>query len=355
MVEISVRQFEEEDLDRYIEMSKIEYGEQPTTSNLEHIRWKHLESPFGPSLYAALIQDGKVSGRALIQPRTLEHKKEKIQAGSVMDVLLDPSCRTTPSHFINLTKACDLESGILFHTANERTNLLYKKLFKFPSPFALKAYCFPTRLTGFLKKLTNKNLSILECLISPYRWILAVLSKIFSKFTKIKISSNSIKADEIKELNERINKQDGKMLTRSKEFIEWRYIDAPLWKAEVLRVDVGSQFYGYLVIRKIGLDDLEYLVLMDYLIEPQISIYKKMALKLWLIKKTIETKADGFFTMCNPLSPIASVCIGFPFVPIPDKYLPHTTPIFIRTKYKDLKMYETSKTMHITLGDLDYF
>ena len=355
MVEISVRKFKIEDIDRYIEMSRSEYGDQATTSNFEHIRWKHLESPFGPSLYATLVQDGKVCGRALIQPRTLDNKKEKIQAGSVMDVLLDRSCRSTPIHFMNLTKACDIDSGILFHTANERTNLLYKKLFKFPSPFSLKAYSFPVRITGFLKKLTSKNLYFIEWLINPYRWVLMALSNLLLKTTKLKISSSPMSDEDLKMLVEKIYKLDGKILTRSNDFIKWRFLNAPLWKAEVYRIDSRNRFYGYMVTRKIELENINYLVLMDYLVEPSLSIYKKIALRLWLIKKTIEKKADAFFTMANPLSPAAQTCVGFPFVPIPEKYLPHPTPIFIRTKDKDLKVYETSKKIHITLGDLDYF
>lgn len=355
MAEISVRKFNIEDLDRYIEMSKSEYGNQQTTSNKEHIRWKHLESPFGPSDYATVVKDGKIWGRALIQQRPVESKEKIIPAGTVADVLLDRSYRTTPVHFMNLTKACDKEAGLLIHTANEKTNLLYKKVFKFPTPFSLKAYGFPVKLTGFLNKFLGINLSLLEWLLNPCRWVLLALSKLFTKISRLKISSNPITPDELKEFINRISTKNVKMFTRNSEYLKWRYADAPIWKSEVFRIDCSNQFYGYMVTRKIELDNLNYLVLMDYVVDPTISNTKKFTLRFWLIKQAIEKKLDGFFTMVNQHSPIALTCVGFPFVAIPDQHLPHSTPIFIRTNNNDLKENETSKLFHITLGDLDYF
>jgi hypothetical protein len=66
-------------------------------------------------------------------------------------------------------------------------------------------------------------------------------------------------------------------------------------------------------------------------------------------------KVDAIFTMVNPHSMISRKCVGFPFVKIPDKLLPHASPIYMRPRTDEHKEFKTDKSIHMTLGDLDYF
>jgi len=57
----------------------------------------------------------------------------------------------------------------------------------------------------------------------------------------------------------------------------------------------------------------------------------------------------------NPLSISSKRFIGFPWIKIPEKYLPHKTPIFIHIKDAAMVNMENLSNIHVTLADLDYF
>jgi len=95
--------------------------------------------------------------------------------------------------------------------------------------------------------------------------------------------------------------------------------------------------------------------LMDFLLDSDTSVITRLALRLWLIRLAIKVNADTLFTMVNSFNTMAKKFIGLPLVHIPDRLLPHATPIFIRAYGYQNKDFESNQTIHITLGDLDYF
>ena len=46
---------------------------------------------------------------------------------------------------------------------------------------------------------------------------------------------------------------------------------------------------------------------------------------------------------------------GFPWVKIPERYMPQRTPIFLHINDPAMEHLENQSNIHITLGDLDYF
>lgn len=112
---------------------------------------------------------------------------------------------------------------------------------------------------------------------------------------------------------------------------------------------------GYVVTRKVELDGMVHSVLMDVLLDVDIPLLARIALRLWLIRQAAAMGADALFTMINPGSEVARTAVGFPLIPIPERLLPHTTPIFIRVCGTEGKTLETDGSFHLTLADLDYF
>jgi hypothetical protein len=355
MVQISVQNFTEADMSGYLEMSCVEYGASVTTTDPDHVRWKHLKSPFGASSYVSLIENNRIVGRGLIQPRTLLTVGKSSNVASVMDLLINREHRTTPVHFIKLTKACGnvCKFDLIFHTSNERTFPLYSKLLRFPNPFSLQAYGFPVRLAGLLSSMIGKRVDALDWFTAPLRWLLQGIAYAAVSMTALDISEQMISDGELEKLSEKCLRQYGPHLARTNEFLKWRFVDAPLWPAAVYRIDGNGLFLGYVVTRKMTLGNLNHLVLMDFLIDPDASLWVCIALRLWLIGQAITSRADTLFTMINPLSAFARKCVAFPFISIPEKFLPHATPIFLREGAD--KSLGLDRTMHLTLGDLDYF
>ena len=356
MAQISVKEFAETDLDGFLEMSQLEYGV-TVSSNPNHIRWKHLDSQFGASLYVNLAETGRVVGRALIHPRTLCTAEKVIKLGQVMDLLIDKEYRSTPINFLNITKACgNLENvDSVFHTSNERSYPLYSKLLKFANPFSLRAYGFPVRFAGLFASIIGHRIEVIDWFTAPLRWLLVITAYAVNSVSRLDISQKSMNDDELEVLCTKCLRQSGPHLARSNAFLKWRFINAPLWPGSVYRIDKKGQFLGYVVTRNVGLGDLNHLVLMDFMLDPDTPLIAQIALRLWLIRKAIKSKADVLFTMVNPFSTIARQCVGFPLLNIPDKFLPHATPIFMRSRTDESKQLETDQSIHLTLADLDYF
>lgn len=356
MAQITVELLTDADLEKFLDLSLLEYGVS-TSTNPDHIRWKHLDSPFGASTYVSLIDAGQIVGRALIQPRTLCTATEVFTAASVMDLLIDSAHRTTPVNFINITKACGNVAGndLIFHTSNARTYQLYSKLLKFANPFSLKAYGFPVRLAGVAASIFGRRLAVIDWFTAPVRWVLEFVAYAVNSVARLDISYREMSDAELEDICSKCLRQSGPHLARSNAFLKWRFSDAPLWPADVWRIDRKGKFTGYVVTRKMELGGLTHLVLMDFILDPDIPLIAQISLRLWLIRKAITSQADALFTMVNPFSSNARKCIGFPFISIPDKFLPHATPIFMRARTNDSIELEADRSMHMTLADLDYF
>ena len=103
LAEIKVEKFSDGNLEEFLALSHSEYGSSVAT-NLDHIKWKHLESPLGASTYVCLVISNKTVGRALLQPRLIYTESGKLSTACVTDVLIAPEFRSPPTNFINLTK-----------------------------------------------------------------------------------------------------------------------------------------------------------------------------------------------------------------------------------------------------------
>ena len=355
---IIVEKFALSDIEGFLELSISEYGTSASTStNSDHIKWKHLNSPFGASTYISLVSSGKIVGRAMLQPRIYCIGSYRLSAANVTDVIIERGFRSPPSNFINVTKAAGDVSGfdLSFHTSNERTFSLYTKLLHFPTPFSLRAFGFPLRFSGFLCKIIGHRIEILDWLTAPFRWLLVITASLVNFAAKLDVSPQTMGDDELDALCTKCLRQSGPLFARTNAFLKWRFLDAPLSPASVYRIDLKGTFIGYIAICKQEMGGLNHLILKDFLLDPNTPHFVQVALRLWLIRIAIKSKADTLFTMVNSFSSIARECVGFPLVPIPDRLLPHATPIFMRFRSSDNKEFEMDKSVHFTMADLDYF
>lgn len=357
MAQISVRTFVEKDLPDFLALSQSEYGTSAATTDETHIRWKHLASPFGASTYICLNEADKVVGRALVQPRPLCTSTKVLAAASVMDLLIDREHRTTPGNFIQITRATSDATGfhLIYHTSNEKTFPLYSKLLHFSRPFSLKAYGFPLRIAGVLALRIGSRVGWLDGLTAPWRGLLTLLSVIVGKLVRLDVVHTPIGDDELAALGLKCLHHAGPHLARTNAFLKWRFTDAPQWPATIYRVTHKGQFVGYVATRKVELDGLVHWVLMDFLLDVDTPLIARIALRLRLIRQAAAAGADALFTMVNVGSAVARTAVGFPLIPIPERLLPHATPIFIRACGAEGKTQETDGSFHLTLADLDYF
>lgn len=357
MAQISINTFTQSALRDFIRMSQAEYGTSAATADVSHLRWKHLDSPPGSSINVTLNEGERVVGRILVQPRTLCTAAGPLAAANLVDLLIDREYRSTPANFLKITKASGslTDFDLVYHTSNERTFPLYSRLLRFPSPFALKGYGFPLRVAGPLAAFLGRRLVLFDWLTAPLRWLLAAIAVLAVKLARLVIRPRPVEDAELAALSTKCVERSGPHLARTAAFLKWRFADAPLWPATVYRIDRRGQFLGYVATRKVVLGGLVHLVLMDFLLDLDAPLVARLALRLWLIGQAIHARADALFTLVNPKCQAARSVVGFPLFPIPDKVLPHATPIFVRPSSADGTPLAGDGTIHLTLGDLDYF
>ena len=372
-VKISAAVFKEADLEDYLGLSRQEFSEavpvetdqanwknsyvESLLTNPDHIRWKHLNSPFGASTFVRAVSFGKTVGRVLLQPRTFYSATQKYQVACAMDMLVLRRFRSPSSNFINLIKASDgmPNFDFVYHTANEITHGLYGRLLRFPNPFSLDSYGFPLRIAGLLSSVTRRRINAIDWLTAPFRWLVGVLALAFKALAQLDISQQPISDEQLESLFQNCLRQSGPLLARTNEYLKWRFGDVSNCPGEIFRIDRKGQLIGYIVTRQVEMEGLKHLVLMDFLLEPDTTFRSQFALRLWLLRSAITVKVDTFFTMVNSCNPMAHKFIGFPLMRIPDKVLPHATPIFIRRFHDQKGEFKTDSSLHFTLADLDYF
>ena len=152
---------------------------------------KHVTSPFGASTYIRLVADGKIGGCALLQPRLICTESGQLSVACVTDVIIAPAFRSPPTNFINLTNTSGdiADFSAVYHTGNNRTEPLYRELFRFPRPFSLHGYGLPVRISGFFRKACGYRIGILDWLILPLRWLTGAVAAVAVRAAGLDISA----------------------------------------------------------------------------------------------------------------------------------------------------------------------
>lgn len=354
--EIVVGAFEEAHLEEFIKLSHAEYGQSVSTDS-DHTIWKHLRSPLGPSTYIRLEANGKTVGRIMLQPRQINTSSGQYNVSCITDGLIDLGFRSPPTNFINLIYAAGKvpDCSFVYHTSNEVTEPLYRNLFRFPQPFSLCGYGLPLRLAGFFLKFIGVRVNVLDWAILPLRWLAKLFAFAWLITSKLDVSERLPDDDMLSSLCSKSLKVSGPIFSRNKSFMKWRLIDAPAWASKVHCFEKKGTFLGYVAIRKFELEGLSYLAVVDILLDPDTTIFERVAIRSWLILEAINSGVDALFTMINPQSRAARKNIGAPLIRIPDTFLPHITPIYIwsseGSKNRDVGKEEST---YMTLADLDY-
>lgn len=356
MVELSDKTFEDADLEEFLELSRSEYRTSVAT-DATHNLWKHGRSPFGASRYLRLVAAGKTVGRAMLWPRAMHAGTEKFAVACVTDVLIKREFRSPPSNFIALTEACAEipQFEAVYHTSNRRSDVLYRKLLRLPMPFSLRGYGLPLRIAGFLSRVFGTRIDFLDYLIAPFRWLLGAISTALMSLAKVTVSSGPVDEEALTALCKRCALESGPLLERSSAYLKWRFGDAPLWAAKVHRVEHRRRFVGYMAARKLELHGVHFLVLMDFVLDPNLNPIAQIAVRMWLVKEAMDCGADAVFTMINPYNRVARKCAGLPLIRVPERLLPQKAPVFFRSRSERSRSLERERAIHLTLADLDYF
>jgi len=330
----------------------------PEVTDREHLRWKHLGNPAGVSTsISARNAQGELVGRSFLQPRRVSLGVLDSCAGAtVTDLVVKPEERNAAT-MISMTRAVRAPEGIdvVFHTSNEVSDIFYRKLFKFPVAFSLQAAGLPIGIAGAIRRFVPSRVlgSLGNFLASPWRLLVGAAAGACARGTRLAFGP-APEAGCRAAVFRRFRAYAGPHLERDDSFVEWRFSKGTLFRGDVKWLWKKEECLGYLAFKPVELGGLKIMVIMDSVLSRPLSAGESVHLKLMAARVAADDGCDAVFTIANLQNPALKWMSGFPFVGIPDRYLPHPTPIFVHAAEGKRGALERPD-LFFSLADLDYF
>lgn len=350
----------EESVGAHIELAATTYpGEAPADE--QHFRWKHLSNPFGPSVAITLAgaDPGRLRGRVLIQRRDwVMASGDLVPGGLITDLVIAPESRSAAS-FVALMAAARTtgQPDVVMHTANETSEVLYRRLLRYPVAFDMTAHGAPTgflrigRGVGARRRLISQGASIAGGVAGLLSRIVApVLRRAAGMRVTHRQPDTAVVASTL--LAFRV--AAGPHFMRNPAFLGWRF-GGPAGLADLLWIRLSDGLIGYAALADARVGDVRACAIQDVVIARPPRRMEGAALRATLMAVAARSGAHVVLGLWNPKAPLSRWMIGLPFSQIPDRLLPHGTPIFVAgTPGREDAVHDASRAF-VTLGDLDYF
>lgn len=343
-------QFDDEQCQAFIFDSQTQY-ESPETTDANVIRWKFMGFQSHPShhLFIRNSEGLANSGRAVLNTRTLNIRGYYKAVTQVSDLLAIKS-KASLMTFIEIIKQYrSLNNDGVLHTSNENSEKIYSNFFKFKEVFELSAFAFPIRPQKLIKFF--KQHIFLGKVIGIYSLALFLLMRCIKFINPVSLS-DSVSSDNLSAILKCFGDREVSLL-RSKEFLTWRYSDAP-YAYKTYVVALHKKPVGIIATRLTQFQGADFFLLMDCISSIPLGRWEGLGLRFALISEAIVQNADAVFGLFNRKNKDLASFFRLPFVAVDDKMLPHRTPIFASSLAASLAPAELEK-MYFSLGDLDYF
>lgn len=345
--------FQASDIKEFVSLTIKESLLTESMKNPEHVRWKFCTNPNGHSNYFYLFCKGSIVGRILSSqyPSKIFINNVEYNSFCLSDLYLKRKHRTPFTNLLNLYNKCiNNTNGIVFHSSNNNSENLYKKILKKKIWFNLFSYGLPISINSlktkkiFLQILFKFFLS----LFINFTFLVNKLLKIFLNL-ELCIKANNYENDIIKINNDL--KKNYNVFDRSLNFLKWRYSIYDYKYCMILKKN--KKKIGYTIFISSYALNLKNLIIMDFAFLKDLNFFEKIYFKSKIVEIAKNNQFDTLYTMGNKKSGMLKNIIGFPFFKIPENFLPHSNPMFIHNT-KNINNSEIEK-IHFTISDFDYF
>ena len=329
--------------------------EGPATTDRDHWNWKHAQSPFGASEVTSLLASGELVGRTISSSRPFRVDGVVCRGRTIMDFVIDPAFRRADQTIRLIRAGSQMEDGdIILHGSNEMSDALYRKLFRYPIVGSLTAAAFPLRVRGLVAKIAGRAASRVDVLVAPWRWLCRGIGAAAQALTGIRLVEAAPTDAEMDEMLQAFREKAGPHFERSRAFVDWRFRAGPVFNARVLSIRTKGVFRGYVAVRRVTVEGFEFEVIIDFAHDLRLRGSERLALRLALIGMTARRGGDALFVIANFANEAIRQTLGFPLVPIPDRFLKHPTPIFAHVRdHRENRLKALGGTF-MTLADIDY-
>jgi len=341
----------------FVEFSKSEYVSGPTVS-YESVKWRHLDSPGGPSTSVELHNSDQQIGRILVQTNVWIFGTQELRAASPIELLIHPHFRKTQifiSLFNSGMKTALSESDFVLHTSNPQTDDLYRKLLKLTPITELDGALFPLRPFNLLTTKIRIRVPILEKIGDAIYKKLIVLLTTLLRGDLAFIDPPDAAIQE--EIIERFHQSQTFASRRSAADREWRYLGAGVFHYQTQWFKVGNLPVGYLVWSDREINGIKGRFVIDIVCGEKLSRYALLMMWSRTIKLAVTNDTDALFFFFNSKCVSLKHLSHFPLFKVKRSMLPQQIPIFVRSN-KNLLQNDFSariSTGYFVLSDLDIF
>jgi hypothetical protein len=342
-----------------IELSKKEYSDEHlVTVDLQHLSWKFLNCPYEAVDATLMYKDDKLVGRSIRQfrPFHLSQTRKTMRGATISDLLISKESRNALSTINLIKKGSELnELDLILHGSNKYSLPIYSKLLKYPIAFSLSFKAVPIRIARPLKKYLGYCPFSVDILTLPLRVLVLLISKFLGKLTKLRLSNETIPTNDLNEIHIGFRKIAGAHFQRDAQFFGWRYKEGPIFNADILGIKKDNKVVGYVAHKYTEFEGIKWGLVIDIQICRELKYIERAALKFGILAENLKYKVDAIGMLANFNNNVLSSIFSFPFLSIPNRFLPHPNPIFVLSNFEDEKQIDELKNTFYTLADMDYF
>lgn len=353
-LQLRIEQVRDEHIEPYRRLSSVEFGATAPVSQANHLRWKFIENPQGPSVGIHLYRNDELIARMVALTRQFLHRGKIYRAAHIVDFLVHPGERGMAS-LLQLGKGLKQISGFDFFlilAPNPAGAEVWEKFVKMRAYFDLDVAVAPLRPASLLESAGKfRSGAFAPALDRPWRFFLLTLSRISGSIGNVEIDTEWPQQRELDDLQAG-NSGEQIVGLRSGEYLEWRYKRSPVFRYNTLFLRNGGKLSGYLVTRRHVYDGIDCVFIVDAFGRPDVAPSSwGAALRVCaaqLFGNDVEMAMIFGNTEIGPISLLKRL----PFLTVPPRFLPRKTKVY--AQWITSPGFEISReNFYVALGDSD--
>ena len=353
-LELRIEQIGDMHIKPYAELSRSEYGDTAAVSRLDHLRWKFLDNPQGPSVGIHLYREDHLAGRMVALSRQFVYRGRIFKAAHIVDFLVHSKERSMNALF-------QLASGLrgltnfdflLIMSPNSAGAAVWEKFVKMRGYFELDVAIAPLRPVALLRSAGKIRNDAMARFLDPTWYLLSSAAfRVAGSFRGVSVET---RWPERKEIEGLLEADWGQQIVgvRTAEFLEWRYRRGPVFRYEVHFLRDRGELCGYFVTRRTAYEGIDCLFVVDAFGRPDVRPSAWRAVSSASIA-TIRGKSPEMAMILGNAQwgPLAAVN-HIPYISVPMERLPRKTTVYAQWMTEpafDIRQ----DNFYVALGDSD--
>lgn len=323
----------EDNVSQFVDLSRQVYPDEPI-NDLPVAKWKHLESPNSPSAAVEVSMCDKAVGRIWLQRHSWTFLGTKVSMMFPQDLVVVSHARRAGLVLGMLNKGFSYASSkadFVFHSSNNDSEPLYKKLFKFAPVCELNMFGIVLRPFSVM----GSRLSIPD----GFKRLAAFLDDIWENLLRVVLMprSGGVTLTTQPPEGERQEEIIAKFLTRQslansrdQRWRTWRFSGAGAMKYETFWIYQDKEPLGYVVLSHRERLNIRATFVVDLVWSHTPS--KRQVKSLWrrLLARLPVRNSDLLLAFGNLNNPDIKQSLIFPLLRVPAAAMPQRFPIYVR-------------------------